>query len=153
MIKVARNMESAHRTSLAKSEVGIREKKPVPTLAEFIDKRFEPWAKATFEKASPNTWLDWYRVGLRAIKAYQPLADAKLDEITSERKAGFAAHRQTNNLQVSTINNSLRVLRRALRLCVGRIGNYAKGQTIAGRETPRAGSQSGRGSKVSCRCA
>ena len=31
--QVARNMESAHRTSLAKGEVGIREKKQAPTLA------------------------------------------------------------------------------------------------------------------------
>ena len=54
--KVARQMESAHRTSLAKGEVGIREKKPSPTLAEFIDKRFEPWVQATFEKSSPKTW-------------------------------------------------------------------------------------------------
>ena len=116
--KVARQMESAHRTSLAKGEVGIREKKPQPTLVQFIEKRFEPWAKATFEKTSPKTWLDWYRVGLRAIKAYKPLADAKLDEITSERIAGFGAHRQTENRQVSTINSSLRVLRRVLRLAV-----------------------------------
>jgi integrase len=116
--RVARNMESAHRTSLAKGEVGIREKKPSPTLSEFIDKRFEPWAKATFEKSSPKTWLDWYRVGLRAIRAYKPLANAKLDEITSERIASFGAHRQTENRQVSTINSSLRVLRRVLRLAV-----------------------------------
>src|SRR5258706_1249965 len=33
--KVARQIESAHRTSLAKGEVGIREKQPSPTLAEF----------------------------------------------------------------------------------------------------------------------
>ena len=52
--KVARQMESAHRTALAKGEVGIREKKPAPILSEFIEKRFEPWAKATFEKASPR---------------------------------------------------------------------------------------------------
>jgi hypothetical protein len=49
---VARNMESAHRTRLANGEVGIREKKPVPTLAEFIEKRFEPWGKATFDRCS-----------------------------------------------------------------------------------------------------
>ncbi len=116
--KVARNMESAHRTSLAKGEVGLREKKPSPTLVTFIDSRFEPWARATFEKSSPKTWLDWYRVGLRAIKAYQPLANLKLDEITSERIAGFGAHRQIENRQVSTINSSLRVLRRVLRLAV-----------------------------------
>src|SRR4029077_14164479 len=100
--KIARQMESAHRTSLAKGEVGLRDKKPSPTLKEFIDNRFEPWAKATFEKASPKTWLAWYRVGLRAIKNYKPLADSKLDEITSETLADFAAHRQAQGLQVST---------------------------------------------------
>lgn len=114
--KVARNTESAHRTALAKGEVGIREKKPVPTLADFVENRFEPWAKATFEKASPKTWFDWYRVGLRAIKGYKPLADSRLDEITSETLADFAAHRQAAGLQPSTVNSSLRVLRRTLRL-------------------------------------
>ncbi len=116
--KVARQMEAAHRTSLAKGEVGIREKKPSLALAEFIELRFEPWAKATFEKSSPKTWLDWYRVGLRAITTYKPLANSRLEEITGEKIADFAAHRQTNKLQVSTINSSLRVLRRVLRLAV-----------------------------------
>ena len=116
--KVARQMEAAHRTSLAKGEVGIREKKPSPTLTEFIENRFEPWAKATFEKSSPKTWLDWYRVGLRALKAYKPLANCKLEEITGEFMADFAAHRQTHGLQVSSINSSLRVLRRVLKLAV-----------------------------------
>jgi integrase len=116
--RVARNMESAHRTSLAKGEVGLRDKKASPTLAQFIENRFEPWAKARFEKASPKTWLDWYRVGLRAIKGYKPLADSKLDEITSETLADFAAHRQAKKLQVSTVNSSLRVARRVLRLAV-----------------------------------
>ncbi len=116
--KVARNMESAHRTSLAKGEVGIRDKKPVLSLVRFIDERFEPWAKATFGKSSPKTWLDWYRVGLRAIKGYKPLADSMLNEITGETVAEFAAHRQARGLQVSTVNSSLRVLRRVLRLSV-----------------------------------
>src|ERR1700704_4639319 len=70
--KVARQMEAAHRTSLAKGEVGLRDRKVSPTLGHFIDNRFEPWARATFEKTSPKTWFDWYRVGLRAIKAYKP---------------------------------------------------------------------------------
>jgi len=116
--KVARQMESAHRTALAKGGVGIREKKPVPTLSEFIEKRFEPWAKATFEKTSPKTWLDWYRVGLRALAAYKPLSDSNLNEITSETVADFAAYRQAQGRQVSTVNSSLRVLRRVLRMAV-----------------------------------
>ena len=67
---VARNIEAAHRTALAKGEVGFREKRPAITLAEFIEKRFEPWAKATFEKSSPKTWTGWYRTNLRALAAY-----------------------------------------------------------------------------------
>jgi integrase len=95
-----------------------KRQKPILTVAEFIDQRFEPWARATFEKTSPQTWLDWYRVGLRAIKGYKPLANAKLSAITSEKTAEFAAYRQTQGLQVSTVNSSLRVLRRVLRLAV-----------------------------------
>jgi integrase len=117
--RTARQMEAAHRTSLAKGEVGIREKKPVPTLADFIHDRFEPWAKAHFETASPKTWLDWYRTNLRALNAFRPRAERKIDLITGEDAAGFAAHRQAKGLQVSTVNSSLRVLRRVLRVAVG----------------------------------
>src|SRR5215469_18258726 len=115
---VARNMESAHRTSLAKGEVGIRERKPAPTLAEFIEKRFEPWGKATFDSSSSKTWRDFYRVGMRAILAHRSLATLKLNEITSEHAASFAASRQAEGLKISTVNSSLRVLRRILGLAV-----------------------------------
>jgi len=113
--KVARQIEAAHRTSLAKGEVGIREKKLVPTLAEFCNARLEPWARSTFEKNSPKSWL-WYRTGMRALLGYRPIANSKLDKITGEVAANFAAHRQTQGLQVSSVNCSLRVLRRILRL-------------------------------------
>jgi integrase len=116
--KVARQMESALRTSLAKGEVGIRKKKPVPTLAEFIDTRFEPWARATFETTSLKTWLDFYKVGIRAIRGFREIASLKLDEITSERAAEFCAYRQSQGCKVSTVNSSLRVLRRVLGLAV-----------------------------------
>lgn len=116
--KVARQMESAHRTSLAKGEVGIREKMPAPTLADFIDKRFEPWARGTFEITSLKTWRDFYKVGIRAIKEFKPLANLRLDEITSEKTAEFAAYRQSRGRKVSTVNSSLRVLRRILGLAV-----------------------------------
>jgi integrase len=115
--KVARNMESAHRTSLAKGEVGIREKKVALTLNDFLNRRFEPWAKARFENNVPKTWL-WYRTAMRAILKYKPLACAPLDKITSESISAFAAHRQSLNMQVSSVNNALRALRRMLRLAV-----------------------------------
>src|SRR5712692_1285078 len=52
--KVARNMESAHRTSLAKGEVGIREKKAVPTLKEFLKQEFLPYIEMR-HATKPNT--------------------------------------------------------------------------------------------------
>jgi len=115
--KVARQMEAAYRTSLAKGEVGIREKKATPALREFCSQRVEPWAKARFETACPKNWT-WYRTGIRALTAYKPLADVHLDQITGELASGFAAHRLHEGMQVSTANNSLRVLRRILNLAV-----------------------------------
>jgi integrase len=128
--KVARQMEAAHRTSLAKGEVGIREKKVAPTLKEFCVRRLEPWAKATFEHTCANNWL-WFRAGLRRLTAHEPLAKAKLDEITNEKLAGFTAYEQTRvlnrgreakdekrGLAISSINSSIRVLRRVLSLAL-----------------------------------
>ncbi len=115
---VARQMEATHRASLAKGEVGIREKKPAPTLKEFIDNRFEPWARATFETSSLKTWRDYYRVGIKAIRSYRPLAETSIREITSEMIFGFAAYRRTQGLQITSVNSSLQVLRRMLRLAV-----------------------------------
>lgn len=74
---VARQMEAAHRTSLAKGEVGIREKKVAPSLSAFCDQRLEPWAKSSFEKTSRANWL-WYRTEIRALLSYRPLASARL---------------------------------------------------------------------------
>jgi len=115
--RVARSMESAHRTSLAKGEVGIREPKKIPTLRGFCSERVEPWAKSTFEKTTRKSWL-WYRTGIRALTNYRPLGDAHLDEIMGELASDFAAHRLREGMQVSTANNSLRVLRRILNLAV-----------------------------------
>src|SRR6516165_10596440 len=115
--KIARQMEAAQRTSLAKGEVGIRERKPAPTLSEFCKTRFEPLAQASFEKSTPANWL-WYRAGIRPLLSYKPLANAKLDSIGKELAADFAAFRQADAKQISTINSALRVLRRILRLSV-----------------------------------
>lgn len=115
--KVARSMEAAHRTSLAKGEVGIREKKLAPALREFCSQRVEPWAKARFGTTCVKNWT-WYRTGIRALLAFKPMADVRLDEITGELASEFAAHRLGKGLQVSTANNSLRVLRRILNLAV-----------------------------------
>jgi len=110
--KVARQMEAAHRTSLAKGEVGIREKKVVPTLAEFIP-RFLPWVKST---TAEKTWRDHYGTGCNALLRYKPIATLRLDQVTSESAAEFAAWRQAQGMEISSVNTTLRVLRRILRM-------------------------------------
>jgi hypothetical protein len=46
--RVAEQMEAAHKTSLAKGEVGIRERKPVPLLRDFAENDFLPYVRSTF---------------------------------------------------------------------------------------------------------
>ena len=112
--KVARQMESAHRTSLAKGLVGIREKKPVPTLREFANREFLPWAKATFTD-KPKTYV-WYRGGVFRLSEHEPIANAKLDLIKGDLIAGYIAHRRNRGLGVTAINRELQILRRILRI-------------------------------------
>jgi integrase len=113
--RVARQMEAAHRTSLAKGEVGIRERKPVPTLAEFC-KRVETYACAQYEQTSPKTW-QWYRFGLNTILTGD-MAGRKMDEITPEHIAGFVAALRAKEWKVASVNSALRAVRRVLRLAV-----------------------------------
>jgi integrase len=115
--KVARQMEAAHRTSLAKGEVGIRDKKPVPIVRQFCEQRLEPWAKSTFKQAAPKTWL-WYCFGINSVKNSATLGNLKINEIGPELVAEFASERQRDGLQISSINSCLRALRRMLRLAV-----------------------------------
>src|SRR5262249_41785214 len=115
--KVARQMEAAHRTSLAKGEVGIREKKTVPSFAEFAEKQFLPWAESTFS-AKRKTWL-YYRNGVRRLKGYIPLASLSLDDAKlGEKVSGYIAHRHAKQLEVASINRELQVLRRLLHLAL-----------------------------------
>jgi len=58
------------------------------------------------------------QTGIRALTAYKRLAGAPLDQITGELASEFAGHRLRDGMQVSTANNSLRVLRRILNLAV-----------------------------------
>jgi integrase len=115
--RVARNMESAHRTRLANGEVGIRDRKPIPSLKTFCETRIEPWSKATFAQSAPKTWL-WYCFGVNSVKNSSTLGSLKLDEIGPEQIAEFASERQANGLQISSVNSCLRALRRVLRLAV-----------------------------------
>jgi integrase len=120
--RVAEQMEAAHRTALAKGEVGIRERKPVPTLSEFAESDFLPFVRAT-SKEKPNT-IRFYENSVGNLKAYAKLANLKLDAITSDLIGGFVACRQAQRqerrsnkpLEVSTVNRDLATLRRMFHL-------------------------------------
>ena len=109
--KTARQMESAHRTSLAKGEVGIREKKAAPTLAEFLKRDFLPFVE-TQHAAKPNT-LRYYKTGAASLTDSN-LAAVRLDEINDQHAQQYAA--RLARLSPSTINCGLRTLRRAIYL-------------------------------------
>src|SRR5712691_10831952 len=79
---VAENQERAHRLRLSNNELGIREKKPVPTLAEYFHGTILPWAESQFT-AKPKSHK-WYRDNAKVVLAFEPLASARLDEIGKE---------------------------------------------------------------------
>src|SRR5437879_488464 len=86
--KVARQIEAAHRTSLANGEVGIREKKTVPTLLDFLKKEFLPYVDAHFADAKPKT-KDYYYYGVELLLS-AGIGRVMLNEITSQHGAVFA---------------------------------------------------------------
>jgi len=109
--KVARQMEAAHRTSLAKGEVGIREKKPAPTLRDFLKSDFLPFAQAK-HAAKPLTYR-YYKQGSDMLMK-SSLSGMPLDELNGQHAQAFVA--KYSALSPSGVNRGLRTLRRALNL-------------------------------------
>lgn len=114
--RLAEQMEAAHKTSLAKGEVGLRDRKPVPTLKDFAEKDFKPFIESRFQN-KPKT-LEYYKAGIKTLIDYGPLAKCALDEISADKIAGFIAKLRDAELAVASINRRLEVLRRMLKLAV-----------------------------------
>ena len=118
--RVAEQMEAAHKTALAKGEVGIREKKRVPTLKEFAEIDFLPFVRSTFAD-KPKTRL-YYENGVKNVIGFEALAGLRLDTISTDKVAEYVAKRREANgkqgrqLQVASLNRELQVLRRMFRL-------------------------------------
>jgi integrase len=116
---VARTIESARRTQLAKDEVGIQDKPAAPTFKEFAP-RFEE-AIETQCKDKPRT-IDFYKERMRRLLDFPALASARLDSIDEEliEKLKLKRTRQVSRLgralSVASINRELATLRRLLRL-------------------------------------
>ncbi len=81
--RLAEQMEAAHKTSLAKGEVGLRDRKPVPTLKDFAEKDFTPFIESRFQDKAKT--LEYYKAGIKTLVDYGPLAKCALDEITTEQ--------------------------------------------------------------------
>jgi integrase len=110
--QVAENQERAHRLRLSNGELGIREKKPVPTLAEYFQDKVLPWAEAQFVEKPKS--LKWYRDNAKVLLRFEPLKKARLNEIGKQLVDDFKAWRVRQGVGVHTVNSSLRVLRAVL---------------------------------------
>jgi integrase len=110
--RVARQMEAAHRTSLAKGEVGIRERKKVPTLTKFAE-QFKDFIKVRSD-AKPNTVV-FYTGKLERLLDFDFLANERLDKIDESLIERFVSARG-KEVAPATVNRELATLRRMLRL-------------------------------------
>jgi integrase len=112
-------MEAVRRTQLAKGELGIHDRKPVPTLREFGPKFLEAVEVQCADK--PKT-VDFYKSKLSYLLASESLASSRLDAID---EAVIDSYKQTRvkkvsrrkkPLSVASVNRELATLRRLLRL-------------------------------------
>src|SRR5271168_2769752 len=114
--RVAEQIEAAHKTSLAKGEVGIRDRKPAATVRQFAITDFLPFVRSTF--CAKIKTLSYYVNGTARLLEYAAIADESLDTITSEKIAGYARRRQDAGMKVATVNRELQVLRRMFALAM-----------------------------------
>jgi integrase len=116
---VARKIQDAHKTRLAKGEAGIHEPAAVPTLKEFAP-RFESEIETVC--ADKPATVGFYKEKLRRLLADPDLANARLDAI---EKGMIDAYKQRRSREPSrygrplapaSVNRELATLRRILRL-------------------------------------
>jgi integrase len=109
----ARQIEAAYRVKLAKAEVGIEEKLPVPAFKEAM-KDFLAWSK--FEHARRSNTHRRYATSSKALLRY--FKDAPLDRITSDSVEQFKkwrlkqkGTRTKRSLRPATVNRELACLK------------------------------------------
>jgi integrase len=110
--RVARQIEAAHKTRLAKGEVGLAERRQVPTLREFA-----PRFQAEIEVhccGKPRTIAFWKQKLTRLLE-FAPMAAARLDKIDRALISTYVQSRH-GNVAIATINRELATLRRILYL-------------------------------------
>jgi integrase len=110
--RVARQMEAAFRTALAKGEVGIFERRPVPTLKDFAQRFIDSIQVRC--AAKPRT-VEFYAQQLARLLEFEALANARLGEIDEALVETFVQHR-IQQVSSASVNRALATLRRLLRL-------------------------------------
>src|SRR5438552_8680897 len=114
--RIAEQMQASREAALAKGEVGIRDRKPVPILRDFAEKQFLPYVEATFA-AKPKT-VSYYDQGVKSLLRDPRLANARLDAITGEEISNYAGMQRGAGFEVSSVNRQLQVLRRMFHLAM-----------------------------------
>jgi len=119
--RVAQQIEAAKRTQLAKGEVGIKDRGPAPTFAEF-EKRFR--AKMLTDHASKPKTAAHYTNGLNRLLEFDRIRNTRLDEIDRQLVDDYIAFRskatfgKKKPIKVASINRELEALRRLLNVAV-----------------------------------
>jgi integrase len=118
--RVARTIEAAHRTKLAKGEVGIEDKKPAPKLKDFAEK-FKEAIKIRCAK-KPLT-VKFYLSKLDRLLEFKPLSSARLDKIDEAVIEAYVQNRRKPTegrapkvISPASVNRELATLRRLLGL-------------------------------------
>jgi integrase len=110
--RIARQMEAAHKTALAKGEVGLVERKPVPSLRDFAQRFIDSIQVRC--AAKPRT-VEFYAQQLTRLLDFEPLARARLNQVDEGLIESFVQHR-IQHVSPSSVNRALATLRRLLRL-------------------------------------
>jgi integrase len=131
--RVAEQMEAAHRTALAKGEVGIREKAKAPAFPELAD-RFLDWSRREHREHPATT--AFYEDMVRSLLRYEPFRTIRIDKVDNDVRDAFIDHRlrctrikvirrkkgaveyrdSAKPISVATINRELATLRCMLNL-------------------------------------
>lgn len=110
--RTARQIEAAHRTALARGEIGIEERKAAPMFAE-LAKRFVAHVEARHEN-KPQT-VAFYAAKLSRLLEFPGFAAARADRIDEGVIESYVVGRRAA-VGPATVNRELATLRRILRL-------------------------------------
>jgi integrase len=110
--RTARQIEAAHRTALAKGEVGITAPKAAPLFSDLAE-RFIAHVETRHEN-KPQT-VTFYAAKLNRLLEHPAIASARVDRIDEGVIEGYVVARRAS-VGPATVNRELATLRRMLRL-------------------------------------